>query len=105
MPVMRRVSVRSSGILSGIWLHRNRIGRILVSMDMLSTEKINKVWLIVVGYFLITAAGLHFHELFLDEAHHFVVSRDSRSLGELYDNLRYDGHPRLWHALLFLITH
>jgi hypothetical protein len=57
------------------------------------------------AYGVVSAVGLHFHELFLDEAHHFLVSRDSPSLGDLYYNLRYDGHPRLWGGLLYLITH
>ena len=56
-------------------------------------------------YGLISAVGLHYHELFLDEAHHFLVSRDSATISELYYNLRFDGHPRLWGALLFFITH
>ena len=60
---------------------------------------------ILLVYGVVSAVGLHYHELFLDEAHHFLVSRDSGTLGELYSNLRYDGHPRLWGALLFLITH
>ena len=61
--------------------------------------------LVLVTYGLISAIGLHYHELFLDEAHHFLVSRDSSTLGDLYVNLRYDGHPRLWGALLFFLTH
>jgi hypothetical protein len=56
-------------------------------------------------YASIVALGLHFHELFLDEAHHFLLARDSDSLASMYNNARYDGHPRLWHALLFFITH
>jgi hypothetical protein len=66
----------------------------------------NKRILIVLGaYGVVSAVGLHYHELFLDEAHHFLVSRDSPTLGDFYHNLRYDGHPRLWGALLYLITH
>jgi hypothetical protein len=56
-------------------------------------------------YCCISVLGLHYHELFLDESHHFLVSRDSPSLADLYYNLRYDGHPRLWGVLLYFITH
>jgi hypothetical protein len=56
-------------------------------------------------YFVISATGLYYHELFLDEAQHFLLGRDSDSLSSLYYNTRYDGHPRLWDALLFSITH
>ncbi len=60
---------------------------------------------ILLVYCLISVLGIHYHELFLDEAHHFVTPRDSSSLAEFYDNLRYDGHPRLWGGMLFFITH
>ncbi|MEO5570641.1 MAG: hypothetical protein ABIT08_09345 [Bacteroidia bacterium] len=36
--------------------------------------------------------------------HHFLLARDSSSLGELYFNARYDGHPLLWNILLMVIT-
>ncbi|MBS1662120.1 MAG: hypothetical protein JST68_13840 [Bacteroidetes bacterium] len=60
---------------------------------------------VLVIYGVISAVGLSHHELFLDEAHHFLLARDSHSLSELYWNARYDGHPRLWHSLLYFITH
>src|ERR1700722_4983796 len=63
------------------------------------------ILIILVAYGVVSAVGLHYHEFFLDEAHHFLVSRDSSSLGDFYYNLRYDGHPRLWGALLYFITH
>lgn len=66
----------------------------------------SKPLILILGiYGVISAVGLHYHELFLDEAHHYLVSRDSHSFSDFYNNLRYDGHPRLWGALLYLITH
>lgn len=56
-------------------------------------------------YGVVSAVGLYHHELFLDEAHHFLLARDSNSWSDLYWNARYDGHPRLWHTLLYFITH
>lgn len=56
-------------------------------------------------YAILITIGLSTHELFLDEAHHFLLARDSSSLADLYNNARYDGHPRLWHTILFVITH
>ena len=56
-------------------------------------------------YVVVSALGMRAHELFLDEAHHFLIARDSASFSELYHNSRYDGHPLLWHVLLFFITH
>jgi hypothetical protein len=65
----------------------------------------NRALALLAIYALLTIIGLHAHELFLDEAHHFLLARDSSSLADLYYNARYDGHPRLWHTLLFVITH
>jgi hypothetical protein len=56
-------------------------------------------------YLLISIVGMVHHELWLDEAQHFLIGRDSHSLPEMYYNMRYDGHPRLWNGLLYLITH
>lgn len=61
--------------------------------------------MVLLVYGVVSAVGLHYHEIFLDEAHHFLLARDSAGLGELFFNSRYDGHPRLWHVLLFGITH
>jgi len=60
----------------------------------------------LLGLFVVVSAlGLYYHELFLDEAQHFLIGRDSDSLSSLYYNMRYDGHPRLWNACLYFITH
>jgi hypothetical protein len=56
-------------------------------------------------FFLISANGIYHHELWLDEAQHFLIARDSDSLKSLYFNMQYDGHVRLWNYLLFFITH
>jgi len=56
-------------------------------------------------YILLAALGLHYHELWLDESQHFLIGRDSDSLGALYWNMRYDGHPRLWNFMIFFVTH
>jgi len=56
-------------------------------------------------FFVISAIGIYNHELWLDEAQHFLIGRDSNSLTELYYNMQYDGHVRLWNVLLFFITH
>jgi hypothetical protein len=63
------------------------------------------VFPILLIYLVISIAGMYYHELFLDEAHHFLIGRDSDSVAAVYNNLRYDGHPRLWSTILFFITH
>lgn len=56
-------------------------------------------------YLVISSVGMMHHELWLDEAQHFLIGRDSHSLPSMYYNMRYDGHPRLWNFLLYFITH
>jgi len=40
----------------------------------------------------------------MDESHHWLVSRDSSSLTDLFDKYKYDGHPMLWVLCLWLIS-
>src|SRR5215204_4993221 len=56
-------------------------------------------------FFILTLTGILRHELWLDEAQHFLIARDSGSLPELFRNMRYDGHVQLWNYLLFFIVH
>jgi hypothetical protein len=56
------------------------------------------------GYSIFTFVGILNHEIWLDEAHHWLLARDSASIMELITNMKYDGHPALWNILLFTIT-
>ena len=53
---------------------------------------------------LLTLIGIFNHEIWLDEAHHWLLARDSDSMGALIKNTRYEGHPILWNIFLFLIS-
>jgi hypothetical protein len=55
-------------------------------------------------FFGLGFVGIWHHEIWLDEAHHFLLGRDSTSFFDLYYNARYEGHPLLWNALLFILT-
>lgn len=55
-------------------------------------------------FFCLGIFGVLHHEIWLDEAHHFLLARDSNSISELAYNARYDGHPLLWNVVLFVIT-
>ena len=63
------------------------------------------LWMVMFVFTLISSIGICNHELWLDEAQHFLIARDSNSISDLYYNMRYDGHVRLWNVLLFFITH
>ena len=49
------------------------------------------------------------HEMWGDEAQAFLIARDSASFSDLFKNVRYEGHPSLWHLLIklsiFFIPH
>lgn len=55
-------------------------------------------------YFSASLIGILHHELWLDEAHHWLLARDSNSVSELYKNTRSEGHPLLWSGMLYGIT-
>ena len=53
---------------------------------------------------LLSFIGMLHHEIWIDEAHHWLIARDSHSLKELIYHLRYDGHPPLWNVLLYFVS-
>jgi hypothetical protein len=55
-------------------------------------------------FFIISFIGFYYHELWMDESHHFLLGRDSSGFLDLFKNTRYDGHPILWNYLVHLIT-
>lgn len=65
----------------------------------------NKYSIFVLIFFIATGfAGILHHEIWRDEAHHWLLARDSNSLRQLWQNTMYEGHPILWNLMLFLIT-
>ena len=44
------------------------------------------------------------HELWLDELQVWMLTRDSTSVWYLFQNIRYEGHPALWHLLVMPLT-
>jgi len=60
--------------------------------------------LILPVFFILSLVGIFHHEIWLDEAQHFLIARDSGSLRELFRVCRIEGHPVLWNIILFIIT-
>ncbi len=52
-------------------------------------------------FFLTSLWLAQFHEMWRDELQAWLLARDSYSIFELLRNLKYEGHPGLWHLLLF----
>ncbi len=48
--------------------------------------------------------GILHHEMWRDEMQAWLLAKDSPSLGALYQNTVYEGHPLLWHLCLYGLT-
>ncbi len=62
-----------------------------------------KIWLILL-FFSLGLIGILHHEMWRDELQSWLIAKDSSSIIDLFNNLRYEGHPALWHSCLYLIT-
>ncbi|HMK06067.1 MAG TPA: hypothetical protein VK476_00970, partial [Flavobacterium sp.] len=62
------------------------------------------LYLLTSLYFIVGFIGICHHELWLDEAHHWLLARDSNSVSELLQNTQNEGHPVLWNLLLYAMT-
>jgi hypothetical protein len=56
------------------------------------------IYTILVGY------GLYFHELWGDELQAWNLAKNSGSFTDLLYTIRYEGHPPVWHILLWVIS-
>ncbi|MBF0465789.1 MAG: hypothetical protein HQK94_11985 [Nitrospirae bacterium] len=53
---------------------------------------------------VLTLFNILHHEMWRDELEAWMIARDAGSLHGLVDNMRYQGHPMLWHLILYPIT-
>jgi hypothetical protein len=60
--------------------------------------------LILSVFFVLSLIGIIHHEVWSDEAHHFLLARDNNSLPDLIKACHIEGHPLLWNIILFFIT-
>jgi len=54
-------------------------------------------------FFLLCLCGILHHEIWIDEAHSFLIARESSSLTDLYQNARQEGHPLVWYVCLWIL--
>jgi len=60
--------------------------------------------ILLLAFAIMSLIGVLNHEIWMDEAHHWLLARDSNSLYDLWKNTRYEGHPLVWNLTLFLIS-
>jgi len=71
---------------------------------MIEFFPLNKNLLILLIFFILSLVGILYHEIWLDEAQHFLLAKDSNNLSDLLFACRNEGHPLLWNILLFILT-
>jgi hypothetical protein len=60
--------------------------------------------LLMVSIFCVLGLWIIFwHEMWRDEWQAWLIAAESDSLADLFRNLRYEGHPGLWHLFLFVL--
>ncbi len=60
--------------------------------------------LILVAASALLAVCIGAHAMWFDEVQAWNIARASHSLGDLFANLRYEGHPVVWYLPLFALT-
>jgi hypothetical protein len=55
-------------------------------------------------YAALVFVGLAHHAMWRDELQAWMIARDSGTIGDLFRNIRYEGHPPLWFLLLYVAS-
>jgi hypothetical protein len=55
-------------------------------------------------FFILGFLGILNHAMWRDELNGWLIARDSASLTDFWNNIRYEGHPILWYAFLYLLN-
>jgi hypothetical protein len=59
---------------------------------------------LLLAFFLLGLLGIFNHAMWRDELNGWLIARDSPSLIDFWNNIRYEGHPILWYACLYLLN-
>ena len=60
--------------------------------------------LTLLTFIFITTIGIVNHEMWRDELEAWLIARDSASISELLENIKYTGHPALWYLCLYFLA-
>ncbi|MBF0534524.1 MAG: hypothetical protein HQK90_05940 [Nitrospirae bacterium] len=67
-------------------------------------DDIKFTYIVTLVFFVLTLFNILHHVMWRDELEAWMIARDASSLHELVENMRYQGHPMLWHLILYPIT-
>ena len=56
--------------------------------------------ILICSFFIFGFIGILNHELWQDEMQAWMIAKDSSSIANLLENLKYEGHPALWYLCL-----
>ncbi len=61
--------------------------------------------LLILSLFLVFGfLGILHHEMWRDELQAWLIARDSHTIPQLFENIRYEKHPFLWYLMLYGLT-
>ncbi len=80
------------------------IKKSLIKNTKFLSKHVNYSTFIILVFFIWSLIGILNHEMWRDETQAWLIARDSSTLSDLYENLKFEGHPGLWHLCLFIIT-
>ncbi|MBF0618515.1 MAG: hypothetical protein HQK88_17080 [Nitrospirae bacterium] len=69
-----------------------------------TSDDLKFTYTLTLVFFVLTLFNILHHEMWRDELEAWMIARDASSLHELVENMRYQGHPMLWHLILYPIT-
>ncbi|MBW4623134.1 MAG: hypothetical protein KME17_27725 [Cyanosarcina radialis HA8281-LM2] len=72
-------------------------------VDVFESSKHGFNYLPILIFFLWGAIGIYRHAMWRDELNVWLISRNSFSIPELFQNMEYEGHPSLWYICLYLL--
>jgi hypothetical protein len=70
-----------------------------------SLEKVPHFQILLIAFFFgLGLIGILNHAMWRDELNGWLIAQYSPNLGEFWQNIRYEGHPILWYAFLYLLN-
>ena len=74
------------------------------TLNLLLSNNSAFIGLLVLSFLCIGLLNILTHEMWRDELQAWLIAKDSVSIMNLFSNLRYEGHPALWHMCLYFIS-